>query len=68
MSYKNHHLRTWFVEHPCISLQCVEKLANVPKDTIRLFVKEHRESLPQKHFKSIIEVVSHYGYIPMDDE
>ena len=68
MSYKNHHLRQWLLEHPCISLRCVEKHADVPKDTIRLFVKEHREALPEKHFDSIIQVVSDYGYKPMDDE
>lgn len=67
LNYKEHHLQNFLKKHPAINVTQIEIDANVPKDTLRHFVK-NRRSLPVKYFESIEKVLSNYGYIPMESE
>ena len=67
MQYVQSHLRQWLLEHPLINISGLEKSAQVPKDTLRQFIKE-RQNLPKKHIGSIEEIIIAYGYIPLEQE
>lgn len=67
MAYAQKHLLDWLNNHPCISIECLEGMAESPQNTLRHFLKERR-NLPDKHFKNIVSVLLNYGYIPLKSE
>lgn len=65
LSYKEHHLQNFLKSHPAINVSQIEIDADVPKDTLRHFVKNRRK-LPIKYFEAFEEVLSNYGYVPFE--
>lgn len=67
MNYDQQHLLSWLNKRPLIKISKLEELSDCPKDTIRHFLKERRE-LSRKHFKSIENSLSNYGYATSNEE
>lgn len=49
-----------------LSVSAIEKLAQVPKNTLLNFLKVGRP-LPQKHILKIVTVLKEFGYNPLYD-
>lgn len=64
MDYSLNHLRKYFIEHPAIDVQRIEKICKIPEGTVRHFVKERR-GLPNKHFNTLERELLNYGYDPL---
>ena len=67
MTYDLHHLRDWLLEHPLLSRHAIEKEAKMSRGTLEHFIKERR-GLPEKYHKSLVSVLSNYGYIEFTAE
>lgn len=65
--YEQQHLRVFLLDHPAINKSKIETLCNVPRDTLRHFLKERR-NLPLKYFNSIRDELMKYGFIPLSSE
>lgn len=64
MDYKQQHLKKYFEERPAINVTDIEQAVEIPKDTIRHFLKERR-NIPQKYFSEIENELVKYGYQPL---
>ena len=61
MVYEEQHLRNWLKQHPLISINALEKEAQLPKDTVNHFVNERR-GFPKKHYEKLLPILFDYGY------
>lgn len=66
MDYKQHHLRNWLADHPLISIQGLEALCEIPKDTLRHFMKERR-ALPERYLGVVTTALLPYGVLEGKD-
>lgn len=64
MTYENNHIRQWLISHKIISISKLEKVCNMPKDTLRHF-KEERRELPIKYRETLLNALLDYGYTPL---
>lgn len=65
MNYNLQHIRRWFEEHPAISTSKIEMLCEIPKDTLRHFIKDRRE-IPEKFISKLQKELANYGYKPLE--
>lgn len=67
MNYRQLHLFNWLKDKPCISIECIERQANVPNDTVRHFINDRR-NIPEKHFFKVTNILSKYGFVELNEE
>lgn len=67
MDYHQIHFLNWLKARPCLSLECIETSCDMPKGTMRHFLKERR-GIPVKFFDILIKEMALYGYRPIDSE
>ena len=67
MNYSENHLRNFLLEHPALDISKLETLCELPKDTLRHFLKDRR-GIPEKHIQSVEKELLKYGYTPLGDE
>jgi chromosome partitioning protein len=54
-------IKQFFKDRPCISINCIEKTAKLPRGTLSFAVNDKRE-LNENHLKKLIPVLKKYGY------
>ncbi len=64
MLYLYQELLDWLKSHALINISQLEVEANVPKDTIRHFIKDRRD-ISSLHYESIKDVLYKYGFNPL---
>lgn len=67
MDYTTKHLFDWLSSHPAIKISVIEKLSDVPVNTIDHFLKKRRK-LPKNHYDKICSVLYDYGFKTLDHE
>lgn len=67
MVYKEQYLRDWFKSHPLLSINALEKEANLPKHTVYHFIHDRR-GFPEKHYEKLIPILSEYGFEEINAE
>ena len=67
MNYSENHLRNFLLEHPALDISKLETICELPKDTLRHFLKDRR-GIPDKHIESVEMELLRYGYNPLGDE
>lgn len=67
MTYQHQHLLNWLNTHPCINISEVERLAMMPKGTLRHFVKDRRD-ITNNNFIHVEKILIHYGYQSLSNE
>jgi chromosome partitioning protein len=51
----------FFKDHPCISVNCIEKAADLPKSTLAHALRGSRQ-LNEDHMGKLMPVLKKYGY------
>jgi len=54
-------MKNWLKEHPCLSLRCLEKKADIPEGTLKHYMAGRRE-LNEKHKEKLLPVLQSYGF------
>jgi hypothetical protein len=67
MEYSDNHLRNFLLEHPALDISKLETICDLPKDTLRHFIKDRR-GIPIKHIQNIEKELLQYGYSALNDE
>ena len=60
-------MQEWLITNDCLSLSCLETKADIPKGTLRHFIKERR-NLPYIHYQSLKDVLYKYGFMELHNE
>jgi len=55
-------VKRFFQDRPCISVNCFEKEAGLPRSTISNFLPENGRDIPSHHMPKIIDLMVKYGY------
>tara|TARA_R110000868_G_scaffold410679_3_gene699715 strand:- start:7 stop:210 length:204 start_codon:yes stop_codon:yes gene_type:complete len=67
MDYTLNHLRNFLLKHEALDISKLEVLCELPKDTIRHFLKDRR-GVPLKHVERLENELLSYGYVPLTHE
>lgn len=67
MTYTQHYLRNFLMDHTALNLSELDRICQLPKATLRHFIKERRE-LPLHHMKNIEWELKKYGYTSMEED
>lgn len=67
MLYEDNYLRNWFLERPALKISLIEENSEIPKDSLRHFLKDRRPITKENLIKLKKEIVK-YGYVNFNEE